>query len=156
MQVVNAIRTELGFVPIDDLVDHDAIERSDVREKGRIVAAVTVEQLQESNATFIDTFTMAREAEINHARGRMGKYQQRLDAQLIIQAQLQQQLEAVASANIPLANQLNAQLQQQQPKIDQLKKQLGKAKLEVNAKEFQLKKEPVSYTHLTLPTIYSV
>ena len=141
LQVVNAVRQELGFEPIVDLIEHDDYERSDVREKGRLVAQETANQLRSSASEFLSLHVKAKEAEISVFQGRVEKYQSKLEAQLAIQAGLtQRQAEAETAANVPMQEQLLAQLQQQQPKIEQLEKQLNKAKLELNAQQFQLAK----------------
>ncbi len=142
LQVVNAIRSELGFEAITDLADHDDFERSDVRLKGRDIAQETAEQLRESVGEFLAEHTKIKEAEIDTVRGRIEKYQQRLDAQLAISTELTlAKTEAVASANIPLADQLTSQLTQQQPKIDKLRTQVSKAQLDLNGKEYQLARD---------------
>ncbi len=142
LQVVNAIRSELGFEAITDIADHDDFERSDVRLKGRDIAQETAEQLRESVGEFLAGHTKIKEAEIDVVRGRIDKYQQRLDAQLAISTDLtQQQTEAVAGDDTPLADQLTSQLTQQQPKIDKLRTQVSKAQLDLNGKEYQLARD---------------
>jgi len=142
LQVANAVRKELGFELLSDLTDHDDYERSDVRERGREVAQETVEELRSATDDFLTVHTQTKEAELTVVRGRAGKYEEKLNAQVAIQAELEQQLvRADTGIDIPLVTKLKAQLQQQQPKLDKLQQQLNKVKLDLNAKEFQFNKE---------------
>ena len=141
LQVVNAVRQELGFEPLTSLADHDDFERSDVREKGKQVAQDRVEELSQSANDFLAAHVQIKQAEISVLHARVGKCQEKLDAQLAIQTQLQEQLTVAEGADIPLSAQLKTQLQQQQPKLEKLHNQLSKAKLDLNGKEFQLAKE---------------
>lgn len=142
LQVVNAVRSELGFEAISDLADPGEFERSDVRQRGKDVAQETVDGLRESAEEFLAAHIKVKETEIGVVRGRVGKYQQRLEAQLAISTDLQQRLEGAEKLdNTALIDQLKAQLGQQQPKIDKLRTQLSKAQLDLNGKEFQLHKD---------------
>ncbi|MBD1922604.1 strawberry notch C-terminal domain-containing protein [Microcoleus sp. FACHB-831] len=142
LQVVNAVRRELDFEPIDDLADHDDYERSDVRDRGRERAVETIDKLTGSTKVFLEEYKQKESPKIAIAQGKVAKYQEKLDAQIALTDELTQELNSLVTGDETAAqsDQSRAKLAQKEPKVKKLTQQLNNANLSLNKKEYALNK----------------